>query len=299
MGFFVFTLMFVGPALFASSFNPLAKGDQAAAASHVLAPNVFANVALTAQSAVVYDTTKDTILFEKNKDVVLPLASVTKTLSALVLKDALTNTQSIHVSEHALGTDGDSGLLAQEQWNVNDLIEFSLTTSSNDGIEALKDAAEARTGESMVTRMNRYAADAGWTSMQFENPTGLDVLGTDGAPLHPGAVGSAYDVARMFAHVLVRYPNLYDATAHTGTVYTSLSGIAHTADNTNIARGDIPGLVASKTGFTDLAGGNLVVAFEPEPGRRIIVVVLGSTMEGRFTDVEQLVQRTLEYLWFE
>jgi D-alanyl-D-alanine carboxypeptidase/D-alanyl-D-alanine carboxypeptidase (penicillin-binding protein 5/6) len=299
MGFFVFTLIMVGPTLFASSFNPLTAGGQEAAASHVLAPNAFANVQLTAQSAAVYDTGTNTLLFEKNKDTVLPLASVTKTLSALVLKDALLQTPSITVSQRALTTDGDSGLVANEQWNVDDLIEFSLITSSNDGIEALKDAAESRTGVNMVTRINQYAADAGWSSVHVENSTGLDILGADGMPLRAGAVGSAYDVARMFAHVLIRYPNLYDATAQTGTVYTSLSGIAHTADNTNIARGDIPGLVASKTGFTDLAGGNLVVAFEPEPGRRIIVVVLGSTVDDRFTDVDTLVQRTLEYLWFE
>jgi D-alanyl-D-alanine carboxypeptidase len=52
-------------------------------------------------------------------------------------------------------------------------------------------------------------------------------------------------------------------------------------------------LVASKTGTTDLAGGNLVVAFDPEIGRPIVISVLGSTEDGRFTDMEKLVSKTL------
>jgi len=69
----------------------------------------------------------------------------------------------------------------------------------------------------------------------------------------------------------------------------------HNAKNTNDSAESIPGLIGSKTGFTDLAGGNLVVAFEIEPGHVIVISVLGSDKEGRFQDVNKLYKATLNY----
>ena len=68
------------------------------------------------------------------------------------------------------------------------------------------------------------------------------------------------------------------------------------AKNTNIDVEKIPGLLASKTGYTTLAGGNLVVAFDASIGRPIIVVVLGSSQEGRFKDVQSLVNASIKYV---
>ena len=66
--------------------------------------------------------------------------------------------------------------------------------------------------------------------------------------------------------------------------------------NTNLVASEIPGLLGSKTGLTDLAGGNLVFAFDPELGRPIVITILGSTEEGRFQDVRKLISATLEYI---
>lgn len=296
MGFFVFTMIAVGPTLFAQAMPE----QNTAHVSHVLAPNAFANIGIVAQSAIVYDATAQKILFEKNANTALPLASITKVASALSVQEALLHTDTVSVPAQALFTEGESGLRAGEQWSTNDLLAYSLVTSSNDGIEALSEIAYATTGIRTTTRMNETAVQKGWSSLHFKNVTGLDIMGADGiTPIEAGAVGSATDVAKLFAYVLMQNPALYEATAETGRVYTSRSGITHTADNTNTALGDLPGLVAGKTGFTDLAGGNLVVAFEPEPGRQIIIVVLASTFNDRFTDTATLVQRTLEHVWFE
>ncbi len=78
---------------------------------------------------------------------------------------------------------------------------------------------------------------------------------------------------------------------------TEATGAGETrAFNTNEALGEIPGLLMGKTGFTDLAGGNLAVVFEAGPARPIVVVVLGSTREGRFADMRILVETTLRAL---
>ena len=57
----------------------------------------------------------------------------------------------------------------------------------------------------------------------------------------------------------------------------------------------IPGLVGVKTGFTDLAGGNVAIGWSAF-GRSYVVVVLGSTREGRFSDALTLYQATMDFL---
>jgi D-alanyl-D-alanine carboxypeptidase len=58
--------------------------------------------------------------------------------------------------------------------------------------------------------------------------------------------------------------------------------------NTDKLAENLPGLIAGKTGFSDLAGGNLAVAVDIGLNHPVIIVVLGSTEEGRFEDVKEL-----------
>ena len=76
---------------------------------------------------------------------------------------------------------------------------------------------------------------------------------------------------------------------------TDVHGFTHNVENTNTSAAAIPGLIGSKTGFTDLAGGNLAVVFDVGLSRPVIAVVLGSTKETRFTDIEQLVNATFTH----
>jgi D-alanyl-D-alanine carboxypeptidase len=80
-----------------------------------------------------------------------------------------------------------------------------------------------------------------------------------------------------------------EATTYDSLQFSSLDGVAYLAENTNIIAKTVPGLLASKTGYTDLAGGNLAIAFDAGLAHPVIVVVLGSSQEGRFTDVEKLI----------
>jgi len=97
----------------------------------------------------------------------------------------------------------------------------------------------------------------------------------------------------FFEHAMRIIPNAVEATTYDSLTFTSLGGIRHHATNTNAAVGDVPGLIGSKTGFTDLAGGNLVVAFDAGLGHPIIAVVLGSSFDGRFDDMKKLVAASL------
>ncbi len=239
----------------------------------------FAKLNLTAKAAVVYDPDKNEIIYAKNAYQALPLASITKVMTALVASEQDTN-QTVNISASALSTEGDSGLAKDESWSLKKLIDFTLISSSNDGAAALAAAG----GTNFIANMNSEAKSLGLVNTEFVNPTGLDI-----GPGVAGNMGSALDVARLLAYVLKTKPELLAATSERQSVITSQSDLNHVAVNTNQLAGRLPGLFASKTGFTDTAGGNLAVAVDLGLNQPVIAVVLGSTEEGRFADIEQLI----------
>ena len=139
--------------------------------------------------------------------------------------------------------------------------------------------------------MNRKAGELGLRNTYFGNETGLDESDIKG-----GAYGTAKDMSTLLEYILVHNPELFVATTEVRTTIPSLDNREHVAKNTNDIVAEIPGLRASKTGFTNTAGGNLVFVFDPELGRPIIVSILGSTEEGRFEDARTLVSAVMEYL---
>jgi D-alanyl-D-alanine carboxypeptidase len=248
---------------------------------------------LTAQAALVYDPMRGKVLFSKNGDMQLPLASITKLMTAVTVLEHTKPSDTIVITHDALSREGDSGLILGEQWDPRSLVAYTLMTSSNDGAAALAEhlgrigdpyipSIEARARA--ITLMNERAKELQMSQTYFVDETGLDIDLQDA-----GAYGSASDVARLVAYIVKKDPTLLDATEVMHQTYTSKSGIVHYGTNTNEAIPQIPGLIGGKTGFTDLAGGNLVVVFDRDIGNPLVVVVLGSTKEGRFEDVVKLV----------
>lgn len=248
----------------------------------------FPSVNLEARAAYVYDVRTGEQLFSKNGDTTLPLASLTKIITALVAVRDIPSDKDVTISQTALNTEGDSGLTLGEVWDLSDLAAFMLVVSSNDGATALRESYEAHTGGSFIAAMNNKAKKIG-ISAQFVNETGLDM----GFGRETNA-GSAHDVALLLAAALSEVPSLFDATRSESVTFTSKSGFKHTADNTNHLINDIPWALGAKTGFTDAAGGNLAVAFDRSVGHPVIVVVMGSSREGRFEDVRELIEATFE-----
>ena len=98
---------------------------------------------------------------------------------------------------------------------------------------------------------------------------------------------------RHAARRLATYDDLLSLPRH--LVGEILDGTLHTLQNTNQIIDVVPNPLLSKTGFTDLAGGNLVIVFDAGINHPVAIVVLGSTKEERFTDVRALVNETLSY----
>ena len=278
------------------SHGPAAQVATAAGAATTTAemaePRSFASISLIAKSAIVYDVTTGRVLYALSPDTQLPLASITKVAMALTVSEALRPDDVISIPYDTAPTIDAPSLHTDERWRMSDLLDFTLTASSNDGADILAAAAdanlrrvypEAPAGSAALWRMNDLAKQLGLRNTFFLNVNGLDMSTTQS-----GAYGSARDIAALLTYAASTSPDIFSATTHSSVTVRAVTGETVTATNTNEALPHIPGLVMGKTGYTDLAGGNLAVVFDTR-GHRIVAVVLGSTFDGRFTDMQQLV----------
>ncbi|HEY9480791.1 MAG TPA: serine hydrolase [Candidatus Paceibacterota bacterium] len=264
---------------------------------------LFIAPAIEAKAAIVYDAQTGRTIFEHNADESLPLASLTKLMTAYTAYGIVPRYLLVRVTADDVREEGDTGLYTDEEWDLGSLIDFSLIVSSNDGARAIASVAgaqliaaatstpiESTPTSEFIEHMNIQATKLGLSSMHFYNYSGLDITTTQA-----GGYGSARDVTKLLKKILDKDPHIVEATALNATVIDSKIA-AHPAGNTNKALPDIPGAIASKTGYTDLSGGNLTVAFDAGLGHPIIVTVLGSSYDGRFTDMSALVKATINYL---
>jgi D-alanyl-D-alanine carboxypeptidase len=240
----------------------------------------LAEDALVAEAAVLYDMRTNRVLYQKNANKQLPLASLTKLMAAEVVLSLREPQTPVLIERENLRTEGDSGLRVGETLTVGELITLALVASSNDAMEA----AAASLGTNSIEQMNTAAKRMGLTQTHFFNATGLDVTETTS-----GAYGSAFDVARLATIFYNHHPDFFELTTRP-EVFVDQRGASITAAATTAQLQSIPGFVAAKTGFTDLAGGNLVAVFDLEPGLTVVAVALGSTREGRFADIKTLIE---------
>ena len=267
----------------------------------------YDNISLKAHAAIVYDVHRDVVLYGLKETQQLPLASLTKLMTALLAVETFGEHENVAVPSYALQTEGDSGLFATETWNVRDLISFTMLTSSNDGAESLAAAAGAVWSatpmlegdedevELFVKKMNKRAGELGLLQTRYTNPTGLDEEVT-------GGLGSAEDMAQLLTYIWEHEPEAIAFTNELERDFVSEDAFVHKAENTNEHVNGIQGLIGSKTGYTDMAGGNLAVMYDAGMDHPVVVVVLGSTLEGRFEDVEKLIDATYAYVetgWYD
>ena len=245
---------------------------------------------LTAEAAIVYDIDHKKVLFEKKSNDQLPLASVTKLMTALVVSEHLEPNESVTISDQDLAGGSNAGLIVGDTWTTQNLLDYTLVTSANGGASALARTVSLKTGQEFVVLMNKKAEELRLDNTYFINETGLDIGNTYG-----GSYGSAYDMAILLSHIIKTEPRLISATSQNTISTTSNSGRVYNGANTNYIVNNLPGLIGSKTGFTYQAGGNLAVAIDAGLNQPVAIVVLGSTRASRFGDVDRLASSTINY----
>lgn len=245
----------------------------------------FDSLEIKARSVYVFDTETNKQIYGINENVPLPLASITKIMTALCALDNLEHKRIITIASSTLEIYGDRELKVGDRWQVDDLASYMLVKSSNDAALTL---SQAMGGSSvMLSCMNRSAEELGLFETKFYNETGLDI------DTGPGAYGSAEDAASMLEYATRAYPEIFGRTRYQSYNIDVQNGSIQVATNTNRAQNQIVGMEASKTGLTDLAGGNLVFEMNVGLSHRVVVAILGSTEEGRFEDALQISQAVI------
>ncbi len=233
---------------------------------------------LDANAAVLYDVDTGAYLYEKNDSMKVPIASLTKLLSVLVVQDVFDPNDIVTVASGSVRVDGQKQTLYNgERLTVHDLVSMMLVESSNDAAYALAHAAKER-GVDFVVNMNQKAVVLGMSDCLFKDPAGLDDT----------AYCTAHDLVRLVRAALRIAPQIWPIMATKElTVLSADRRIVHTVKSTDELLGQIAGIVGGKTGYTDGALGCLILVVKiPAKTGTLISIVLGSRQ--RFTDTQTL-----------
>ncbi|HUX80722.1 MAG TPA: hypothetical protein VMV38_00110 [Candidatus Paceibacterota bacterium] len=253
-------------------------------------PDAFAYVPIEARAAIVYDLVTGKTLYEKNADAQLPLASLTKLLTMYAAFATLSPDTPITIPDNVTHLYPPHAFSTGQVLPLETIARLTLTASLNDGAEAIAEATAARENRTPVAMLAGAASALNLAQTYAVNGNGLDVSSTVS-----GGYGSARDLAKLAGALVAEAPTVAAATTKNSATGTSLGGTLFSVKNTDPMVNTIPRLLLSKTGYTDLAGGNLALVFDAGMQHPIAIVVLGSSLKQRFTDGMTLVAATLAH----
>ncbi len=218
---------------------------------------------ISAKSVLIIDVKTGRTLFEKKSKDILPLASLAKLLSSLVVLDTLQMDKEITLSQDIIDTQGESGgFTVGEKVEARHLLFSALIHSSNDAMTSL---AFDLGKENFFTLVKNKIFQLGLKNTTITDPAGLD----------PATLGSATDVA-TFAHVAFSNDFLRKILAIPEYNFTSRSGIFHKVVTTNPLIYD-PRVIVAKTGTLDNVGQNYAALIKPSrAANELMLVILGS-----------------------
>ncbi|MBC2115437.1 D-alanyl-D-alanine carboxypeptidase family protein [Listeria booriae] len=241
------------------------------------APTVNAN------SALLVSLKHDKTLFEENTDQKVPIASLTKLMTAYLVLESIHNKQLSWNEGLTLKRLDDPRAVSLQArtgktyYSVQDLFATMMIMSANDAAEAL---AERVNSTDFVGEMNAKAKELGLKKTKYVNATGLDSNGEE-------SMSTAGDLLILAKELISDYPEILETTSRTSYV-TKDGNTVHTT-NDLLQENEVDGLDGLKTGFTDQAG-YCLIATAVQNGDRLIAVVLGSrTDNDRIKSAETLL----------
>lgn len=221
------------------------------------------------RAAILIDQESGTVLYEKEADTQMSIASITKVMTLLLVMEGLeegrfTLEDTVPVTEHAYSMGGSQIWLEPgEEFTVDEMLRAVCVASANDAAVAL---AEMVGGSEpvFVEQMNQKAAQLGMSNTTFQNACGLD---------QERHLSTARDVAIMSREILNNHPQILN---YTGIWTDSLRGGQTQLVNTNKLLRRYQGITGLKTGTTGGAGVCLS-ASATRDGLSLIAVVLGAS----------------------
>ena len=219
-------------------------------------PAVAEAVEVSATACVLMDADTGLVLYRKNEDQRMLIASVTKLMTALVVLEQGEVDETVTVTAAHMAEGSSMYLRVGEKLTLEELLYGLLLCSGNDAALALTECAGGV--EPFVALMNEKAAALGMKNTHFANPNGLD---------DEEHYSTAYDMA-LLACAAANEPTLRRIAS---TRTAAIGGRTLTNHNKLLSRMD--GCIGLKTGYTKAAGRTLVSCAERE-GHRLVAVTL-------------------------
>ena len=234
---------------------------------------------LNARIGLIFDRNSKTILYEKNGEKQVPMASTTKIMTSIVVLENANLSDIVTIDKKAAGTGGSRlGLKANDKITVHDLLYGLMLRSGNDAAVALAIHVGGSI-EGFSNLMNKKAEEMGLINSHFITPHGLD---------EKQHYTTAYELACMADYAL-NIPKFKEIVSSKNYNIT-INGKLHIISNTNELLGNLNGVYGVKTGFTNGAGRCLVTACK-RGDLDIITVVLGAdTKKIRTSDSIKLIE---------
>ncbi len=221
---------------------------------------------ISAVSAVLYSPDCGKILFEKNSDRQLSMASTTKIMTSLIALEENTPTREILITPEMVNVEGtSSGLRAGERITLFDLVKCMMLESGNDAANAVA-IALGGSFEGFAEIMNGKAAEIGMKNTSFVTPSGLD---------DENHYTTAYDMALLTEAALSDKVFEQISAEKSDTVSFLTGGTEITLYNHNKLLNSYDGCIGVKTGFTKKSGRCLVSAARRD-GVLLIAVTLNA-----------------------
>ena len=255
------------------------KTDDISIPASALTPGPSGAVPNTrANSVVVVDARTGAVLHEKNADQPRPAASTQKLLTALIIAETGYLDRPVRVEPiDTFAEPVRLNIRPGELYQRIDLLRALLVKSPNDVARCLA-RDNAGSIEAFADRMNAKAQLLGATHSHFLNPNGLPI---------PGQYSTARDLA-VIARAAYANPTIRSIVCLPQLVFRYANGRTRELENTNKVLKRLPFCNGMKTGYTEAAG-HCLIASGSRPGRDIIVVVLGDTKSGVWTDAASLL----------
>ncbi len=235
---------------------------------------------LSSLAAIVVDAENNNVLYQKNSDRTLPIASISKLMSAMVVLDSNPDmNQILTISNDDIDRlkGSSSRLSVGTKMTRQDMLHVGLMSSENRAIHAM---ARAYPGgmNAFLAAMNKKAADLGMTNTVFYDPTGLD----------PRNQSTAQDLVRM-VKAAYEYPLIREySTSNDGAVKTSKGKIEKYHNSNRLIRTGDWDIKLQKTGYIREAGRCMVVYANIKNKPLIIVLMNAPSTTMRVNDANSM-----------
>ncbi len=244
-------------------------------------------ILISAKSALAVDKESNKILFSKNKEKILPIASITKLISILVFLDQKIDlNKEVVIKKEDRREGGRIYLGYGERVSIDDLLNLSLVASDNEAVAALMRVSGFSEKE-FVDLMNAKAMELKMDSSHFVDPTGLN----------PGNVSTPGDLIKLAEEAFSRPEIVKRLNKKEYSFSEKKTGKYHRVFSTDKLLGGFLKdssqdyfLQAGKTGYLDEAGYCFLAQVKNKKGKEIIIVLLGSNKNvSRFQETKGII----------